>query len=240
MSSQSPARRLLAALLTLLATLVATVGLVTASAGTAYAEEGYRYWNYSHLEGDAFAFAQTGPGDHTPKDGDVEGWRFGTSTASQGIFPRADLATVTFDSACEGVEAADGEKRVALLVDFGTEADADGAEVPEPRAECATVPADATGRQVLESVVEVRSDREMICALDGYPAKGCGDLVADAEVSADEQPVAFAVPAAEDTENVAAETEDDGALSWPLVAVLVAVVLLGGAALLLSRRNRDA
>jgi hypothetical protein len=231
----SPLHRPVGALLALLA----AVFLSLATAGTAHAEDGYRYWNYSHLEGDTFTFAQTGPGDFEPKDGDVEGWRYGTSTVSQGIFPRADLGEVTFDAACEGVEAAADEKRVAVLVDFGTEADADGAEIPEPRAECAVVPADATGRQVLESVVDVRAQKDMVCALDGYPTQGCGDLVADAEVAANEGNVEFTMAAAEDTEPVAAEDEDS-AVSWPLIGVGVVVLLLAAVAVPLYRRNRDA
>jgi hypothetical protein len=77
LSSGSPAvRRTVGSLLALVASLL----LVTGTAGSASAEDGYRYWNYSHLTGGAWEFAQTGPGDFTPKDGDVEGWRYGTST----------------------------------------------------------------------------------------------------------------------------------------------------------------
>lgn len=231
------ARPALAALIAVLA----SVFLVAGTAGSASAEDGYRYWNYSHLEGDTFAFAQTGPGDATPKDGATEGWRFGTSTASQGIFPRADLSKVDFDTVCEAADAADGEKRVAVLVDYGTEADADGAEVPEPQAACAVVPTDATGQQVLESVVDVRAEKGMICALDGYPAKGCGDPVGDAQVSGDEQTVAFTVPTSGDDTQAASETtEDEGGVNWVLIGVLALVVVLAAAAVPLYRRNRDA
>ncbi len=220
---------------------LASVFLVAGTAGSASAEDGYRYWNYSHLEGDAFAFAQSGPGDITPKDGTVEGWRYGTSTVSQGVFPRADLAEVSFDAVCEGVEAGDGEKRVAVLVDFGTEADADGADVPDPRADCAVAPTDATGQQVLESVVDLRAEKGMICALDGYPAKGCGEPVGDAQVSADEQTVAFTLPvSADDTQEASATTEDDGGVSWALIGALALVVVLAAVAVPLYRRNRDA
>jgi hypothetical protein len=207
----------------------------------AHAEDGYRYWNYSHLEGDAFAFAQTGPGDFTPEDGAVEGWRFGTSTVSQGIFPRIDRDEVTFDSVCAEAEAADSEKRVAVLIDYGTEADADGAEVPEPRAECAVVPADATGQQVLGSVADVRTEKRMICALDGYPASGCGTPVADARVPAQEDAVAFALPAeAAAEEDGAAAAVEDSSNTLALVGVGVVVLALLAAAIPLYRRNRAA
>ena len=246
MSSPSPAvRRTVGSLLALVASLL----LVAGTAGSASAEDGYRYWNYSHLTAGDWEFAQTGPGDYTPKDGDVEGWRFGTSTVSQGISPRADLDTVTFDAVCAGAEASDTQKRVAVLVDFGTDADAQGAQVPDPRAECAVVPAKATGQQVLESVVDVRAEQGMTCALDGYPAKGCGDPVSDAQVPAKAQDVAFELPAAAqpaaddstaDTTQAAAETDDGQNNTWLLLGVGGLVVVLAAVAVPLYRRNRDA
>ena len=175
-------QRALRTLLALVVPVLAAAGLVLTTSAPAHAEAGYRYWNYAHLQGEEWTFADTGPGDFTPEDGAVEGWRYGTSTVSQGIFPRADLAEVSFDTVCADAEAAEGEKRVAVLVDFGTEADAEGADVPDPVAECAVVPADANGSQVLESVVDVRQGDGMTCALDGYPAQGCGDPV-DIELS---------------------------------------------------------
>jgi hypothetical protein len=242
-SSTSPSvRRTVGSLLALVASLL----LVTGTAGSASAEDGYRYRNYSHLTAGDWEFAQTGPGDYTPKDGDVEGWRYGTSTVSQGIAPRADLDKVTFDAVCEGTKASAGEKRVAVLVDFGTEADAQGAEVPAARGECAVVPEKATGQQVLESVVDVRSQQGMICALDGYPAKGCGDAVPDADVPAKAQSVAFQLPAAAqpagsaDTAQAADRTDDGTGNGWLLLGVAALVVVLAGVAVPLYRRNRDA
>jgi hypothetical protein len=243
-SSTSPSvRRTVGSLLALVASLL----LVTGTAGSASAEDGYRYWNYSHLTGGDWEFAQTGPGDFTPKDGDVEGWRYGTSTVSQGISPRADLEKVTFDAVCEGTNAAAGEKRVAVLVDFGTDADAQGAEVPDARGECAVVPQKATGQQVLESVVDVRAQQGMICALDGYPAKGCGDPVSDATVPAKVQSVSFQLPAAAqpaagsaDTTQAADQADDSTNNAWLLLGAAALVVVLAGVAVPMYRRNRDA
>lgn len=220
---------------------VLAVTVVFAGAGAAHAEDGYRYWNYSHLTGDTFEFAQSGPADFVPEDGAVEGWRFGTSTVAQGIEPRADLGTVSFDAVCGDSKAAAGEKRVAVLVDFGTDADADAATIPDARGECAVVPTDANGQKTLESVVDVRGDKGMICALDGYPVKGCGDPVGDATVQADEATVDFTLPSAEassDTADDAADDSGDG-VSWPLIVVIGAVVVLGGVAVPLYRRNRE-
>jgi hypothetical protein len=229
-----------------LAVALGVVALSVGTAGSASAEDGYRYWNYSHLEGDSFAFAQTGPGEHNPKDGDVEGWRYGTSTVSQGIFPRADLDEVSFDSVCGETEAAAGEKRVAVVVDYGTEADAGedgGTEVPEPRAACAVVPEAASGQQVLDAVADVRGKQAMICAVDGYPASGCGAPVADAQVAADEQPVAFEVPSADEPAEQAATSssaDDSGDNTLLLVGIGVVVLVLLGAGIPLYRRGREA
>ena len=240
-------RRALRTLLALVVPVLAATGLVLTTSVPAHAEDGYRYWNYAHLQGQEWTFADTGPGDFTPEDGAVEGWRYGTSTVSQGIFPRADLSEVSFDTVCADAEAADGEKRVAVLVDFGTEADAEGADVPEPIAECAVVPTDANGSQVLESVVDVRQADGMTCALDGYPANGCGDPVKNAEVSADEEPVSFTLPASADTEPAAAESDDTAAAEadesgfpWTLVAVLVVAAVLAALAIPMYRRKQSA
>ena len=211
---------------------------VLAGASPSQAEDGYRYWNYSHLDGDTFAFAETGPADFVPEEGDVEGWRFGTSTVSDGIEPRADLATVSFDAVCGDSKAAADEKRVAVLVDFGTEADADGAEVLAPRAECAVVPTAANAQLVLESVVDVRAEKGMICALDGYPATGCGAPVGDAKVQADEATVDFTLPASAESPAEAADDSGDG-VSWPLIGVGALVLVLAAVAVPLYRRNRE-
>jgi hypothetical protein len=242
MATYSTTRRLVGALLA--AVLASTTLFLTA--GPASADEGYRYWNYFQVDGDAFAFAQTGPADVTPKDGDVQGWRYGTSTESKGIEPRADLSEVSFDTVCEGTEAGDGEKRVAILVDFGTEADSADGSVPAPTAYCAVAPEEANGMQVLESVVDVRSEKGGICALDGYPASGCFETVKNATVETNEAPVEFALPAAagDDASPVAGDSdqaaaEDDGGISWPLVAVIALVVVIGAVAIPLSRRNRE-
>lgn len=220
----------------LLALLALLVGASPSSA-----EDGYRYWNYSHLDGDAFVFAETGPAEFVPEDGAVEGWRFGTSTVSDGIEPRADLTEVSFDTVCGDSDAAADQKRVAVVIDYGTEADADGADVPGARADCAVVPEDANGLQTLESVVDVRAEKSMICALDGYPASGCGAPVGDAEVPADEATIDFALPGAADDSGSAGDAggDDSDGVSWPLIGVGALVVILAAVAVPLYRRNRE-
>lgn len=250
------ARRLLAAAGSLLLSTIAALVFVTGVAGTAHAADGFRYWNYFHLKGDAWAFSQVGAGQYQPKDGAVEGYRFGTSTTADGLPPRADLSQVNFDTVCDGTEAAAGQKRVAVVIDYGTAADADDSTPPDPRADCAVVDANATGQQVLTAVADVRADNGLTCALDGYPARGCGDPVANAKEPKNEQAVAFALPnATSDTSGSAgndtsgngatdatdAGSTDEGSdLVLPLVGIGVLVVVIAGAALALNRRNKTA
>jgi hypothetical protein len=230
-------RRTVGVLSSLLLAALTVVGL----SGPAHAEDGYQYWNYFHLENGSWAFSQVGPADYTPKDGTVEAFRYGTSTPSQGIEPRVDLEQVNFETVCAGQEAAQGQKRVAVVLDFGVE---EGAGTPpEPRAECAVVDRAATTQQIVGEVAEVRIESSMLCAIDGYPATGCGAPVKNAEIPAEEEPVEFGLPAAaEETEatgadNDPAATEDDGN-TWLLVGLAALVVLLAAVAFVMSRRKR--
>lgn len=238
----SSLRRPLGALVCLL--LAAAVLLGTA--GSASSVDGYRYWNYFHLQTGSWEFSQVGPAEFQPEDGAVEGYRFGTSTTAEGIPPRADLAEVNFDSICGGTQAGNGEKLVAVVLDYGTEADADGETPPAPRAECAAVDQGATGQQVLNSVADVRVESGLTCAINGYPAEGCGEPVPDASPPPDEQPVAFELPASpEEGESAdgagsAADGSEDSSLALPLILAGVLVVALAVGAFLLSRRNRSA
>lgn len=229
------------------ATLLAVLSGI-ALATPASAEEGYRYWNYFHLKNGEWVFATTGPSGHTPKDGAVEGYRFGTTPASDtdGLPPRADLAEVNFETVCAGTEAGTDEKRVAVVIDYGTEADAEDTAPPQPRADCAVVPADANGMQVLQSVADVRVENDFSCALDGYPAAGCGSPVKDAESAGAEAPVEFTLPAAAEqpteaaTDDAAAviETEDESGFPWAVVVIglIAAAVALG--AVVIGKRSR--
>jgi hypothetical protein len=215
-------------------------------AGPAQAADGFRYWNYFHLQDGSWAFSQVGPGDYQPEDGAVEGYRYGTSTTAEGIAPRADLATLTFERVCADAQAEDGQKRVAVLIDYGTEADAEGADVPAPRAACAVVPDDASGRQVLASVADLRAEKGLTCAVDGYPATGCGEPVADAPTQHDEKSVAFTLPT--DTTGGSGDATASGSAAdgtsesapWSLLALGGVVVVVAAGGVLLSRRNKAA
>lgn len=242
MATALPRRRF--GILTSLLTSLVLAGLtVVGFAGTAHAEDGYTYWGYHHLTDGAWEFATTGPADFTPEDGSVEGYRYGTSTQSTPITPRADLSQVTFDEICADEEAGAGEKRVGVLIDYGVESDAaDGETPPAPRGACAVLAEDANGQQVLDAVADVRID-QMLCGIDGYPVQSCSLTVKDAQV-ADEENVAFELPAAADTDAASSDTGDQGAtdngLLWPLLGVGLVVVLIAAGALAVNRRNKTA
>ncbi|WP_225849545.1 SCO2322 family protein [Streptomyces sp. HPF1205] len=159
---------------------MAALVLVTLAAAPARAT-GYRYWSYWLLGADgAWTYAQTGPAFHTPHDGDVEGWRFAVSrdAADKATRPRE---TPAFATVCAHTPPAPGRKRVALVIDAGTDADAPAGETPArgPRTACARVPEDASSADALAAVAKpLRYDSSgILCAIDGYPAAGCGEQV---------------------------------------------------------------
>ncbi|MEP7331986.1 MAG: SCO2322 family protein [Terracoccus sp.] len=154
----------------------------------------YRYWGFYQQTDAKWVFAQKGPDQTTPKDGSVEGWRFAVGDESSSRLPRA---TVTFEQVCAATPAQDGNKRVALVVDFGRVADsADGATPPDPKAVCAVVPTDSTSTDVLRAAGDLRMDKGLLCAIAGYPAAGCGEEVkqVSAEAKAADTAVTLALP----------------------------------------------
>ncbi len=84
----------------------------------------------------------------------------------------------------------------------------------------------------------MRIEDGLTCAIDGYPAKGCGDPVTDVK-TADEQTVAFEMPSNDSEEAIEEGSADDG-LPWPLLGVVLLVAVIGAAALVLGRRNKSA
>jgi hypothetical protein len=235
-------RRLAGTLLALLLPVLSVLSV--AAAGPANAADGFKYWNYFHVQGGTYAFAQTGPADFTPKDGTVEAYRYGLSSTAKGLSPRTEPTTYSFDDLCAGTEAQSGEKRVGVLIDFGTETDAaDGETPPDPRGDCAVVPTNANGQQVLDAVADVRVQDGLVCGVDGYPAQGCSVTVKDPPAAQAEQTVDFTLPQAADDTSAASNSSDesssdDGGVPWTLVLVAVGVVVIAAAALVLSRRNR--
>jgi hypothetical protein len=164
------------------AAVAALFTMLLAPAGPAHAAA-YRYWGYYQLKDGAWAFASKGPAEVTPKDGSVDGWRFAITGASKDV--RDPRATPSFAEICGGTAAVDGQKRVGVVVDFGRPADGSpGAEPPAPVAECAQVDEAAHGDEVLASVADVRTQKGLVCAIDSYPAQGCGEQVKDVSAAA--------------------------------------------------------
>ncbi|MDX2540602.1 SCO2322 family protein [Streptomyces sp. WI04-05B] len=193
-----------------------------ASAGQAQAV-GYRYWSFWERDGGAWTYATQGPSTARPSDGDVQGFRFAVSQDSKDAArPRADAV---FAVVCARTPAQDGHKRVALVIDFGTPADApSGESPPATRTACARVSPDATTADALASVAgPLRYDASaLLCAITGYPRTGCGETVGAGKSAG------------------ATDTDSDGGPSVGLLAGIAAVVALGGAAIWQTRRRRHA
>ncbi|KAB1148721.1 hypothetical protein F7R91_08025 [Streptomyces luteolifulvus] len=188
---------------------------------------GYRYWSFWERDGAHWVYATQGPSTTRPSDGDVQGFRFSVSEdSSDSARPRgaADFAAI-----CAGTPAADGRKRVALVIDFGTRADAPSGESPPARrTACASVSPDATAAEALAAVAKpLRYDTNaLLCAIAGYPRTGCGEQVANSST-------------ATSTSTSKKETQDSGP-SLGLLAGTAAVAVLGAAAAWQARQRRRA
>ncbi|MFI6701825.1 SCO2322 family protein [Streptomyces sp. NPDC050509] len=221
--------------------LTVALGLVLgAGAGGAQAA-GYRYWSFWQATGGSWAYATQGPAVLRPADGTVTGFRFAVSADSgDAAGPRT---APDFAAVCAATPARDGAKRIAVVVDAGTAADAPaGEEPPAPRARCARVGADATAADALAAVAKplrYNSDA-LLCAISGYPESGCGEQVRDGAAA---DPASSASPSPAPTSTAgrtgAAEPErDGGGPSLGLFAGLAAVAVLAVAGLWQARRRR--
>jgi hypothetical protein len=204
-----------AALLTLL-----TVAAAPASATA------YRYWAFWSFTGGAWSYQTQGPNTNVPADGSVDGWRFGVGEDSAHALRPRPSVTPSFAQLCAKTPAVSGKKRVAVVIDAGTDAGA-----PAERGACAVLDPQATSAQLLALVAPpLRYDvNGILCAISGYPAQGCGDAVADPNAAA---------PATTATTSAAKPSGGSSVpvLGWVGGGVLVA--LLGGAAWWQNRRHR--
>ncbi|MFJ6511618.1 SCO2322 family protein [Streptomyces sp. NPDC091406] len=231
--THAPAR-LRAPLVALLAALVAA-SAVLLGAGSAQAA-GYRYWSFWEGNGKNWEYATQGPSLLRPDDGTVQGFRFAVSEDSgDAAQPRR---APDFGAICADTPAEDGQKRVALVIDPGTSADApDGEKPPALRTACAQVAPDASSADALAAVAKpLRYDSSaMLCAISGYPKSGCGEQVSGDSGSAKPSDPAKTTDGREKSE------EGDGGSGGPSVGLLVgvgAVLLLGIAAVVQARRRR--
>lgn len=202
--------------------LLAALTLCATAAGPA-AATGYRYWSFWERDGARWTYATQGPSTARPGDGSVEGFRFAVSEDSADASqPRG---TAGFGTICADTPAVGGRKRVALVVDFGTPADAAAGEKPPARrTACAVVPEDATAADALATVAKpLRYDTNaLLCAIAGYPARGCGEKVTAGAGAG------------------AAGGTSDGGPSVGLAAGVGVVVVVAAGALWQARRRKNA
>ncbi|MEU6115020.1 SCO2322 family protein [Streptomyces sp. NPDC047117] len=205
------------------------------AAGPAHADE-YRYWSFWTADAPArgkstWSYATEGPSTARPEDGGAVGFRFTVSADSaRAATPRA---AADFDAVCGGTKAADGRKRVAVVVDFGTAADAPKGETPPAaREKCARVPEDASAGEALAAVAApLRYDSSaLLCAISGFPEKGCAEQAGGSSKEA----TGSAAP------DAGASDGDSGAggPSAGLIGGIAAVAVLGAAAVWQARRRR--
>lgn len=230
-----------------LALLVVGAVLALLGAGTAQAA-GYRYWSFWEGSGSGWSYATQGPSLVRPEDGSVQGFRFSVSADSQDASKPRDAPD--FAKICADTPAKDGSKRVAVVIDPGTAADApDGETPPPPRTACARVAKDASSAEALAAVAKpLRYDASaMLCAISGYPATGCGEQVSGAATGGtdggassdgtDGGSKAPASAAASDAASTGGQGDDGGPSAGVLVGI-GAVLLLGIAAVAQARRRR--
>ncbi|WP_030022742.1 SCO2322 family protein [Streptomyces monomycini] len=229
---------------------LALAGTVTGlGAAPAQAQE-YRYWSFwdgpaagAPASGGGWSYATEGPATSRPRDGAVAGFRFTVSADSAAAGkPRraADFAAI-----CGKTSAQDGTKRVGLVLDFGTKAEAAAGENPPPvRTECARLPEDGTVGDALAAVAKpLRYDASaLLCAIAGYPKAGCADKASgsapgsgSASASGAPDPGASGGAAASGEQ---AADDDSGGPSAGLISGIAVVVVLGAAAGWQARRRR--
>lgn len=225
--------RLTALLLVLGTTLGAALAVLGGAAGPAQAAAsgGYRYWSFWESEGGAWTYATLGPASARAADGDVIGFRFSVSEDSRdSAKPRH--AAGSFGAVCGGTPARAGAKRIAVVIDPGTAADApEGERPPAQRTACARTGTDATAADALAAVAKpLRYDSTaLLCAISGYPEKGCGEQVSGRDDA----------PRSPASATDAGSGGDGGSgPSAGLLAGLAAVFALGAAGVWQARRRR--
>ncbi|MFJ3333316.1 SCO2322 family protein [Streptomyces sp. NPDC086766] len=221
------------------AVLLLAAFLLPAGAGQAQAV-GYRYWSFWERDGGHWSYATQGPSTARPADGDVQGFRFAVSEDSRNA--KQPRGTADFATICARTPARHGSKRVALVLDFGTRADAPSGETPpNPRTACARVSPDATTAEALAAVAgPLRYDTNaLLCAIAGYPRQGCGEQVTTAgkDAGATPDPTSPSSSASSASASSSGKPSGDGP-SVGLLAGAAGVAALAGAAVWQARRRR--
>lgn len=155
-----------------LRTLIGALLICGAAITPASAADGFRYWSYWQYQDGQWEYAKLGPAMLKASDGAVDGWRYGVGSTTTSTPPSV---RTDFDTVCGATEVSAGEVRVAIVIDFG---EANGA--PAPRTACAVLANGLSRASALSAVAGLRLDQGFVCAIDAYPATGCGEPVDEA------------------------------------------------------------
>ena len=214
--------------------LLALAGLVAAAlllAVTPASASSYRYWSFWQGSGSGWSYQESGPNGYVPADGSVDGWRFGVSADSAAA--EKPRTAPDFAAACANTPAVSGKKRVEVVIDYGTTADAgSGAVPPAVVSRCVTLAPDASSAQLLaQAAPPLRYDSNgMLCSISGYPQSGCGEVVSGSAGTVSSTASASAAP------TVHKPSKSTKTAGWVVGAAIIAV--LAGASYWQSRRRR--
>ena len=192
--------------------------------GTAYA-----YWSFwTGGSTGSWTYSQQPATAIIPADASSVGWRYGVGQTP--LLSEPPRIAPDFAAICGSTGSVSDRKRIALVMDPGTPAEApSGAIPPAPLAICASVPVSYNGLQTVTSVTSMRlGPGGMVCAIGGYPPSGCGAPVTIASITA--SPDAGL--------NSAAGLATTSTSPLPFIIGIVIIVILVGITVILSRRRR--
>lgn len=191
----------------------------------------YVFWSEWNANGTSWTLATVGAASTTPADGSVQGWRYGAGSGN-GV-DQSPRESPDFSQVCANTPATAGNKRIAVIIDYGTTAIAPSGETPPALANyCASVPTNANGSQVLSAVTSVRTGTDgMICGVSGYPSSGCSAAVSAATAAA----------GATDAPTISGSTSSSSSsTSWvPFVIGAIVIIILIIAAIGISRKRKN-
>lgn len=151
----------------ILRTLIAALLLGSAAITPAFADDAYRYWSYWNADMGTWQYAKLGPAMTKATDGGVDGWRYGVGTTKTSTPP---AIAPDFDSICGDTAAPADQVRVAVVIDYGSDAGA-----PTPRSACAVIANGLTRASALAAIAPLRLNQGFVCGIDNFPASGCGE-----------------------------------------------------------------